>query len=303
MESNLAQQVLGGLTAQVYRRRRWRCGQAPPWTMTLLVHADDAAGLLRPSVQLLGPPLPGGRVRLELRDGEGVLHPRPATPLPHSAIGSELSLPPFAPSDGASLEEAAGWAWTVVLGDSRRERARWTRRLVEAGLVNVEAELELLRPHDRGPTAGSMLYISEGAEAVNGDSEWWQTPYGRWRLAAEVAAMRRFPGFRAYHADEEGLSWRGWLESSLPPGNRYLVEVAYPDGFPDEAPEVAILRPEIAPETPHFLFGRRPCLYRSSGHGYDAARTTAATIVAWTALWIHAYETWRATGGWPGAEA
>ena len=149
------------------------------------------------------------------------------------------------------------------------------------------------------------LYIARAAEPQQGDAAgaaWWQTPYGRWRLAAEAEAMRRFPGFRA-SVDEDGrLCWRGRLVSALARGKRYLVRVTYPEDFPDEAPEVRIERPALR-ESLHLLPGGRPCLYRSDGsrQGYEPARTTAATLVAWTALWIHAHETWKATGEWPGA--
>ena len=136
---------------------------------------------------------------------------------------------------------------------------------------------------------------------------WWETPYGRWRGRAEVEAMRaRFPEFTLTQPDVVTLRWEGWLWSSLDPSRSYQVLVTYPATFPDEAPDVRIAEPELPPDTPHMLVGRRPCLYyptQGPRHGYDPARTTAATLVAWTALWIHAFETWQATGTWPGSEA
>ena len=131
---------------------------------------------------------------------------------------------------------------------------------------------------------------------------WWQTPYGRARLEAELAAMQRFPRFRLSRSSGQ-LRWSGRLESGLGSGERYLVHILYPDEFPDTAPVAVIGEPTLPPGTPHLLWGNQPCLYRPSHgarDGYDAARTTAATLVAWTALWIHAFETWRATGTWPG---
>ena len=132
---------------------------------------------------------------------------------------------------------------------------------------------------------------------------WSETPYGRWRLSVDVEAMRRFPDFRLYEDPGGLLAWVGSLESSLDPGRPYLVKVTYVEGFPDAAPAVAIEEPRLPASTPHLQFGNRPCLYhpqQGAGNGYDPARTTAATLVAWTALWIHAYETWKATGVWPG---
>lgn len=137
-------------------------------------------------------------------------------------------------------------------------------------------------------------------------AHWSTTPYGRWRLAAESEAMKRFPGFRM-RLPEGGsnLTWAGILRSTFNRRRRYLVKVTYPERFPHQAPVVSIEKPALDEKAPHLLGGTRPCLYRGengSRNGYDPARTTAATLVAWTALWIHAYETWKAVGTWPGSE-
>jgi hypothetical protein len=161
-----------------------------------------------------------------------------------------------------------------------------------------------------------QLYVAGAPPAAlpkHGDAvaarakRWWETPYGRWRLEAEKSAMQRFPGFELAEARLEVsgllLGWRGWIESSLEDGDRYLVRVIYPVNFPDQAPVVLIVEPELPSGVPHLLEGNRPCLYHpvdGTRNGYDPARTTAATLVAWTALWVNAFETWRATGSWPG---
>lgn len=152
------------------------------------------------------------------------------------------------------------------------------------------------------------LYVAASENFASADTHgeskpWWETPYGRWRLSAETQAMQRFPQFTPHQSEEGDLCWVGRLRSGLPAGERYLVNVTYPTRFPDQAPEVRIEEPEISSSTPHLLSGGRPCLYHGGpDRGYDPARTTAATLVAWTALWIHAYETWRETGDWPGKE-
>ena len=147
--------------------------------------------------------------------------------------------------------------------------------------------------------------VPQNSETSNG-AHWSTTPYGRWRLAAEAEAMKRFPGFRLHLPEgSSDLSWVGILRSTFNRRRRYLVRVTYPDRFPHQAPLVTIEKPGLDETSPHLLGCNRPCLYRSENgprNGYDPARTTAATLVAWTALWIHAYETWKATGTWPGSE-
>ncbi|MGH3033966.1 MAG: hypothetical protein ACRDON_05335 [Gaiellaceae bacterium] len=153
--------------------------------------------------------------------------------------------------------------------------------------------------------SGTRPSAAPESDQAEGCAPWWETPYGRWRLGVETEAMERFPGFRCCYRDGH-LVWVGELRSSLCPRMRYLVTVTYPSWFPDEAPAVEIVSPEFEEGTPHLLERNRPCLYQSSHgarNGYDPARTTASTLVAWTALWIHAYETWQATGSWPGRAA
>lgn len=151
------------------------------------------------------------------------------------------------------------------------------------------------------------VFVSEVAPAMapkEGDADcvsWWQTPYGRWRLAVERHSMERFPSF---HLVGEGMDWywSGTLRSALT-GRSYDVVVHYGAGFPFSAPEVVIENHAFPVPTPHLIAGSRPCLFlpdQGGRCGYDPGRTTAATIVAWTALWIHAYEMWAATGAWPG---
>jgi hypothetical protein len=150
-----------------------------------------------------------------------------------------------------------------------------------------------------------MLYIDEESRNAgqSGDIglEWWATPYGTWRLAAETEAMHRFPQFRL-QACGGTLAWDGSLVSALYPGASYRIRLTYPSRYPDEPPEVEIVAPELDLGTPHLLPLNRPCLFwhNGPGNGYEPARTTAATMIAWTALWIHAYETWQQTGDWPG---
>jgi len=132
---------------------------------------------------------------------------------------------------------------------------------------------------------------------------WWSTPYGRWRLDVEMDAMKRFPGFRLVESDGD-LCWVGRIRSSLS-SRRYNIRVRYPVAFPDSSPIVTIEKYRFPVGMPHLQGADKPCLFvpgEGSRYGYDPARTTAATFVAWTALWIHAYETWRETGRWPGRE-
>jgi hypothetical protein len=164
--------------------------------------------------------------------------------------------------------------------------------------ANVSPEERITRVFVSGTVPSTLP--EEGQEAW---ATWWATPYGRWRLSIEIEAMKRFPSFRLGR-DGADLCWEGRLRSALT-GKSYDVKVVYPFGFPDMAPVATIENHQFPDQMPHLQYGNRPCLFtpdHGSRSGYDPARTTVATIVAWTALWVHAYETWRATGRWPGLE-
>ena len=161
--------------------------------------------------------------------------------------------------------------------------------------------------HDDQP----QLYVSGEAPAALPETgnaggrrpHWYETPYGAWRLSAEREAMERFPSFELLGFSDPLLYWLGWLRSSIHSDRRYLAKVTYCEAFPEFPPEVSIEWPAILDGPPHMLGPGRPCLYLPSQgphNGYEPGRTTAATLVSWLALWIHAYETWQATGRWPG---
>jgi hypothetical protein len=152
-----------------------------------------------------------------------------------------------------------------------------------------------------------MLYIDEetrrAAQSEDAGGGWWMSLYGSWRLAAEIASMQHFPGFELRSCDG-WLAWEGTLKSTYASGTRYRIRLTYPWLYPYRSPQVEILAPELDLRAPHLLGSERPCLYNpgSYARGYDPARTTAATLITWTSLWIHAYETWQQTGRWAGPE-
>lgn len=167
---------------------------------------------------------------------------------------------------------------------------------------------KLLRRLEPDDDYSAPVRLSDEAEllvsmrpSLDEESLWWETPYGQWRLRAEIEAMCRFPSFKPATTWRGEMRWTGRLASALS-SDTYLVRVTYPFDFPDEPPKVFILAPELQEGVPHVLSPQRPCLYGRGGprDGYDPGFTTAATLVAWTALWIHAYETWLKTGDWPG---
>jgi hypothetical protein len=113
-----------------------------PWSLALLVRVNS--GQLWPSVQLRGCGELGWQspwLQIELVDWDGQVRLRSGQRLPPVLIDTELPLAPFLPPDGASVEQALGWHWDVVISDAGVERARWREHPRPVGALNAEAEL------------------------------------------------------------------------------------------------------------------------------------------------------------------
>ena len=131
------------------------------------------------------------------------------------------------------------------------------------------------------------LYLAGAALQNTADgsgAHWSSTPFGRWRLAAESEAMKRFPGFELHLPDGGDLAWAGILRSTFKRRRRYLVKVTYPDRFPHQAPVVSIERPALDPAAPHLLGGNRPCLYRGANGSRTNRKYASLTAIRYRRL-------------------
>ncbi len=134
------------------------------------------------------------------------------------------------------------------------------------------------------------------------------------QLALETRAMRaQFPGFEMRKA-ETIFQKHGWTIAQ--PGNifwtgllktysacDYLTATVYPSDYPFGEIKSYIIEPFI-PATEHRFQDGHLCLYDHQGKGqqFESSKTTAVTVIAWTAAWLHAYEIWCKTGRWPTLE-
>lgn len=135
-------------------------------------------------------------------------------------------------------------------------------------------------------------------------SGWWQDNPGR--LVKEKRVMRqRFPDFEIRELDDN-LAWKGTLTSNN--YNDYEVAIKYPPRYPNpsKAPKAFIVDPRIEhTDTKHMWPDGHLCLFKPSDRDNRSweKKSTAATVVSWTAAWIFAYERYQETGNWPGPEA
>jgi hypothetical protein len=138
----------------------------------------------------------------------------------------------------------------------------------------------------------------------------WQGPpwyeRDRARLLLEVRVMQtRFPNFTLKQDEDQHLMWVGTL---TPTDTSYQIALVYPDSFPDEAPKVFPVEPEIMVfQDPkigllqHQFSDRSLCLFHPNDRFFET-NTTAVTFIAKAATWLAAYEMWRENGVWPGVE-
>lgn len=121
----------------------------------------------------------------------------------------------------------------------------------------------------------------------------------RARLVQEQKAMQqRFPKFELRRVSE-GLAWYGTLCPNK--GNYYEIAIVYPSDFPHSAPKVYPIRPKVSSGKHQYKDGSL-CLFYPSDRTWQS-NTTAATVVAWAATWLFCYESYEATGHWPGRAA
>jgi hypothetical protein len=133
---------------------------------------------------------------------------------------------------------------------------------------------------------------------------WYE--YDPQRLLIERKAMAlKFPQFQLLKRDN-ALCWYGTLESNR--GNKYEILVEYPEHFPNMAPSVFPVSPEInstdqSGQLKHQYPNGKLCLYYPGDRTFSHD-TTAATVVAVAAAWFFAYEAWLESGKqmWPGQE-
>lgn len=127
---------------------------------------------------------------------------------------------------------------------------------------------------------------------------WHQRNPGR--LLKEQEIMKAsFPQARLIKITNNRLAWVVSLKTNT--DSIYVVEIAYPDGFPADYPKAFVIDPAIR-GVPHQYNNNQLCLFNASDRperSYNPAKTTAATITTWVAAWLASYEIWQRTGAWP----
>jgi ubiquitin-protein ligase len=83
-------------------------------------------------------------------------------------------------------------------------------------------------------------------------------------------------------------------------GKRYEVIIVYPPSFPSEPPSSYVTGISGVENTPHQFPDGELCLFDPDDPKQWTSSSTAAVIITWTAVWLHAYEVWKKTGSWPG---
>lgn len=177
------------------------------------------------------------------------------------------------------------------------------RRVENAREVAVDASGRLIDPTERQEGTGRTPTKIKTQRWFS--KPWYLTDPAR--LVLEQRAVReRFPQFEL-RRDGEQLVWVGTLETNC--GNTYELALYYPHNFPNQAPKVYPIKPAITVwkdqatgALKHQFNDGSLCLFHPNDRTFEP-NTTAATLLAISAYWLFAYETWRETGAWVGQEA
>jgi hypothetical protein len=113
-----------------------------PWTLSLLVDADEQSGVLRLSLRIGGPRTPiCATVHLEVFDERGESRLSTVRRFVRPEPQMDLNLGALTLPNRVSADEAACWDWDVVLHEGDEELVRRRGPLAGAGDLNGEAEL------------------------------------------------------------------------------------------------------------------------------------------------------------------
>ena len=114
------------------------------------------------------------------------------------------------------------------------------------------------------------------------------------RLVVEKRAIEQsFPQFKFYISGDT-LFTIGQLRTRS--GITYQIKIIYPTDYPHSCPKVICEWPTVT-DAPHIIDGSLCIHYQEWKSNY-----TIATVIGWTAHWLHSYEVWKRTNRWPGPE-
>lgn len=131
--------------------------------------------------------------------------------------------------------------------------------------------------------------------------DWTDRYPNRFKHEKAVVKDRFYEANPTLMRHEGKLAWT--LDITKQSGTTYKVVVAYPENYPHQQPETYVVKPKLVPgETKHMFTNGELCLFDRDGREWDVDRSTAATVIAWAATWLTAYEIWKRTGNWPGDE-
>jgi hypothetical protein len=152
---------------------------------------------------------------------------------------------------------------------------------------------------------GDTLVSETGERVATIKPNIWYAPAKQWyqvkpRLLGRErrAVTSMYPGMEMGKTSKGSIFWAGTLTTAS--GNAYDVRIQYPSNFPYIPPRAYVVRPKIK-ESRHIYKDGHLCMFHKDDKVWQN-ETTAATVVSWTALWLHCYEVWVDTGEWPRRE-
>ena len=152
---------------------------------------------------------------------------------------------------------------------------------------------------------GDTLVSDDGERVATIKPNIWYAAAKQWHeikprlLSRERQAVTSmYPGMTIGRTSKGSIFWTGTLTTST--GNSYDVRIQYPPNFPYIPPRAYVVNPKIK-ESRHIYKDGHLCLFHKDDKVWQN-QTTAATMVSWTALWLHCYEVWVETGEWPRRE-
>ncbi len=118
------------------------------------------------------------------------------------------------------------------------------------------------------------------------------------RIRKEVAdAQREFAYVECHPSTDGSLYVKIALQTSQ--NKVYVLEIRFPDTYPNALPTVSCSKPSLAPSPHRYNTGNLCYLLPAL---WNPGRHNLTYVIAKIAKWLGKYEVWLVTGVWPGAE-
>ena len=118
-------------------------------------------------------------------------------------------------------------------------------------------------------------------------------------IQSQFNQAKQYFSYIELHPTDDG---KVFIRVALQPSSQqyYVINVYFPDSYPNEMPNVYINKPIIASSAPHRYTRGNICYLHPTM--WNPGVHNLSFVIQRMAKWLSKYEVWKQKGIWPGAE-